>query len=765
MQGQPQNIAGRQSEMELRSEQVCSLIRGRGVPVLIGAGVTIDAGGPGGASLGDDILSYLYPDAAAGRELNFEVAMESLPAGQQVRAQLVADRLKDLEPSETLMRLAELVRDGVVAPLIITPNFDHLAEQALRGVGVGAVRCLLGDDVDSATELIRDSEVTVLKVHGDLSHPLGMRLDPRTLEQLPKPLADSLSEVVEARGLLVVGYALRDPGLFQALTRGATKAIVAWVDVGPPSEVAARFLAFHAATGNAVETGVESFVDSLADQSFSRQIYETANDEIADEWACLDRLRGTGDPKGQLRCLMGAFDGKRAAKLVEVQALRNISAFDWSDCSDARSLREGLHLLRAAFERRGALPASARARVTARYMQELNRAVFHGVDDDFTASTGIGFAEVEGAVRAADRDFAEYSNRTGVSPCDRASLLIYAAEALKELQQQAPTPDPDRLISAQAKASDALNLLAALPESSSSPWKKSDYLAGVAERHLGVIHEYLAGGAGLSSADRTKHIEQMREHSRRASVLLEPTGDLAVRAYAEMNLCLAETRLLRRSDNDWSSLVSEYERLTEQYALAESNFRRVHDRRGLAWVNAHLAGMCGLFLELMGDRVLAAEASRVLQIADDMYRYATTGRAWARRMLGDSMALGLTSVQAASSLVHLSHQGAVREADIAVQLRLAIRLADEGVAHLSHTRRVQNAAIGKMSKAEALLMLAGNCDEASARHFRADAVEVLGEAIALVVRTGAMETVEFQSEYDELTGVLGRIRDRYSLTV
>lgn len=751
-----------------RTERIAALTRNRGVPVLIGAGVTMDAGGPGGESLGKDIFAYLYPEALAegSAPKTFEDIMASLPAGQEVRAELVAERLRGLEPSVTLIQLAELIRDGILAPLVVTPNFDDLAERALKAVGVTNIRLIVGDDVTTRTSLIDESAVTVLKVHGDLSRPLSMRLDPVALEQLPDPLVDSLAETVEAHGLIVVGYALRDPGLFQALSRASTKAVAAWVGIGPMTPPVERFLAVHGATENALGEGVESFVNILRDQSLSRAIYRTFDQRIECAWEQLDQARGRDCDRDRFRRLSEAFEGEDGALLAEVQALRLLASFDFSDQGDTRAFREGIRLLKDTFARRRALLPGARTRIAARYMQELTRAIFHGVDEDFTVSTGIGLAEVEAVVASVRDDVEAYSQRAGVSVCDRAACLVYASEALKELQQRTPTGDSTRLDAARQCAAEAMNLLpAAPPQVAPESWVRGVYLSGVAGRHLGVIHEYLASLPATSAPDRLTHVKQMAAQSRQAADSLATIGEKAVCGYAEMNWCLAETRLFRRQDHDWHELITEFERLSEGYLTAEAHFRAVGDRRGLAWVNAHLAGLCETFLELMGDRVIENENAYVLQIADDMYRYAMIGRTWSQRVMGDSMAFGLTSVLAASALVAVSRRGVGREGEIDTQLQRAIRLAEEGISHLSGTRRAQNAAIGNMVKADALLMLAERSEHDASVRCRADAITALADALALLIRSGTMEIAEFESEYDAFTGVLDRIRARFSLTI
>lgn len=737
--------------------------------MLIGAGVTMDAGGPGGASIGDDIFGYLYPEALGegNAPRAFEETLGSLPAGQEIRAKMVVERLDGLEPSTALIQLAGLVRERVLAPLIVTPNFDDLAEKALEAAGVTDVRQIVGDDMTTRIPLIDESVVTVLKVHGDMSRPATMRLDPPALASLPDAVADSLAEVVDSHGLLVIGYALRDPGLFEALSRAPTKSVAAWVGIGPVNPPVERFLAAHGATENALGEGVASFIGVLRDQSFSPSLYETFEQRIEGAWEQLDQARGRDCDRNRFRVLSEAFDGEDGGLLAEVQALRLLASFDFSDQGDTRAFREGIRLLRDAFAKRQALPPRLRTRISARYVQELTRAIFHGIDEDFSASTGVGLSELEDVVAGVREDVEAYSRRTGVGPCDRAACLVYASEALKELQQRRPTGDDSRLSAARQCAEEAINLLAPSSDerSPAGDWSRRTYLRGVAGRHLGVIHEYLASLPVTTSRDRLEHVKQMAAQSRLAADSLASIGERAVCGYAEMNWCLAETRLSRRQDHDWNDLVTALERLRKGYLVAEGHFRAVGDRRGLAWVNAHLAGLCDTFLETMGDRVVENENAYVLQVADDMYRYAMIGRAWSQRVMGDSMAFGLTSLHAASALVRFSQHGVGREGEIDAQLQRAIRLAGDGAFHLDGTRRTQNAAIANMIKAEALLLLVSHSREDGGVERRAEAITALADALALLIRNGAMEVSEFESEYEAFIGVLDRIRTRFSLTI
>lgn len=124
-------------------------------------------------------------------------------------------------PTEGHRRIAELVSKGYVR-LIVTTNFDHLVEDALRTLGIEPVVISTPDGILGAPPLSQPN-ILVVKPHGDY---LDARIKntPDELSQYEEPFDGLLDRIFDEFGLIVCGWsATWDFAMRKALERCKTQ--------------------------------------------------------------------------------------------------------------------------------------------------------------------------------------------------------------------------------------------------------------------------------------------------------------------------------------------------------------------------------------------------------------------------------------------------------------------------------------------------------------------------------------------------------------
>ncbi len=226
-----------------------------------GAGVSKDAGIPTAWDLMLETAKYIYLDAHPDQDKR-EVTSKDIeswfvdseyakmeyaevvggiyatPSEQQGFFEKV---LGKHEPGNAHRAIAEMARRGILRA-IITTNFDHCLENALKETGQ-EVQVIPSDDVLENTEpLIHCKKVRVYKPHGTLGEGV-LRNTPRDLESLPPLMEMELIRLLSEHGVIIIGYSGRDPGILKVLSsRKNTYYPMFWVNPELPSDNAQKLI-------------------------------------------------------------------------------------------------------------------------------------------------------------------------------------------------------------------------------------------------------------------------------------------------------------------------------------------------------------------------------------------------------------------------------------------------------------------------------------------------------------------------------------------
>ncbi|MED7949316.1 SIR2 family protein [Streptomyces sp. BE303] len=176
-----------------------------------------------------------------------------------------AEREQGLKrPTDAHRALARLVASGHIR-VIITLNFDHLIEHALRDVGLNPTVISKPSDLAGMLPLHAQRQGVVVHLHGDYLDPASMRNTPEELREYEPEVNRFLDQVFDEYGLIIAGWsATYDPALCDALKRCATRRFATyWADPFPLSTIATAVLNQRQATY--IKADADSFLGQTAD--------------------------------------------------------------------------------------------------------------------------------------------------------------------------------------------------------------------------------------------------------------------------------------------------------------------------------------------------------------------------------------------------------------------------------------------------------------------------------------------------------------------
>ena len=125
------------------------------------------------------------------------------------------------QPTVAHRAIADLAASNFVK-VIVTTNFDHLMEAALRNVGVNPTVLSSAEQIRGALPLVH-TRCCVFKVHGDYLDP-NIRNTEEELSEYPEEVDRFLDEVFDNFGLIVCGWSAEwDIALRQALFRARSR--------------------------------------------------------------------------------------------------------------------------------------------------------------------------------------------------------------------------------------------------------------------------------------------------------------------------------------------------------------------------------------------------------------------------------------------------------------------------------------------------------------------------------------------------------------
>lgn len=218
---------------------------------LAGAGVSKDAGVPTAWDLMLKTAGHLYcaevenTDPRVNLEqwflnsaytsMTYARLMDQLYSTSVAQESFLRQFLQGYSVGDAHQGIAELARRGIIRA-IITTNFDPYVEKALEQIGLDVQVIATDDDLRACEPLIHCKRVRVYKPHGTLERG-KLKNTPRDLERLSPAFERELKRVTSEHGVIVLGYAGRDPGLMRVLrSRRSSFFPLFWVNPSEPDD-------------------------------------------------------------------------------------------------------------------------------------------------------------------------------------------------------------------------------------------------------------------------------------------------------------------------------------------------------------------------------------------------------------------------------------------------------------------------------------------------------------------------------------------------
>lgn len=226
-----------------------------------GAGVSKDAGIPSAWDLMLETAKYFYLDEHPGKEakeitdtelgdwfvqskyadLEYAELIGGIYKTSSEQQSFLNKFLGNHEPGDAHRAIAEMARRGILRA-IVTTNFDHCLEKALKEKGLD-VQVIASDEVLETTEpLINCKKVRLYKPHGTLGEGV-LRNTPKDLGSLSPSMETELIRLLSEHGVIIIGYSGRDPGIMKVLkARKNTYYPMFWVNPELPSDEAQKII-------------------------------------------------------------------------------------------------------------------------------------------------------------------------------------------------------------------------------------------------------------------------------------------------------------------------------------------------------------------------------------------------------------------------------------------------------------------------------------------------------------------------------------------
>ena len=261
--------------------------------MLLGSGVSVDAGVPTGWEVFRDLLRRLYrmengtansPDdqqlddwlATTDREnLGYSSLLDLIATSPATRRELLASYFENARPGQAHERLAALAVDGIVR-VFVTTNFDRLLERALQALEIDPV--VVSDDATLAAAPRREhSEVFIVKAHGDYLQET-MRNTPSELAALQPELTAELQAIVNNYALMVTGWSGSDPAIATILRNRRSRYGVWWHSLTDPPAEPGRTIAEAIGARVIVRRGAADLLTDLSGRLMVYATHESGND-------------------------------------------------------------------------------------------------------------------------------------------------------------------------------------------------------------------------------------------------------------------------------------------------------------------------------------------------------------------------------------------------------------------------------------------------------------------------------------------------------
>ncbi|MFE0630868.1 SIR2 family protein [Streptomyces sp. NPDC058864] len=261
--------------------------------VLLGAGASIGAGMPSAWDVQQDLIRriaaadkakeigdpHAWYEDRFGQPASYDSLLAALTSTPYERQALLSSFFEPNEqervdgrkqPTAAHHAVARLAAAGAVR-IVLTTNFDRLAETALREAGIEPTVVAHPDDIAGLAPL-HTIRCLVVHVHGDYLNPTSMLNTPEELERYAPEVDALLDRIFDEYGLAIAGWsATWDPALRNALSRCPTRRFATfWADPRSLSTTAQDLLTRRAATHVAADADTffgqtADAVDALAD--------------------------------------------------------------------------------------------------------------------------------------------------------------------------------------------------------------------------------------------------------------------------------------------------------------------------------------------------------------------------------------------------------------------------------------------------------------------------------------------------------------------
>ncbi len=269
----------------------------RGVyALLLGSGLSRASGIPTGWEITLDLVRKLAnvhgdnPDPTPeswyqekyGKEPEYSDLLDQLTRTPAERQQLLRGYFEPDEQereegrkqaTEAHRAIAALAVQGYIR-VILTTNFDHLIENALREAGVEPTVLSSRDQILGALPLIH-TQCCVVKLHGDYLDT-RIRNTPSELQTYPPEFDSLLDQVLDEFGLIVCGWSAEwDQALRNSIYRCPSRRFVTyWAVRGQPGKEAMRLIRHRDADVVSID-GADNFFQTLREyveavEEFSR---------------------------------------------------------------------------------------------------------------------------------------------------------------------------------------------------------------------------------------------------------------------------------------------------------------------------------------------------------------------------------------------------------------------------------------------------------------------------------------------------------------
>lgn len=216
-----------------------------------------------------------------GEEPDYSVLLSHIAKTQNERFNLLKEFFEPTEeeqrrgakiPTIAHKSIAQLVSKNYIK-IIITTNFDHLLENALKDIGRSPTVISTKDAAEGALPIVHSNQ-TIIKVNGDYLDP-RIRNTYSELEKYDEVTNALLDRIFDEFGLIVCGWSAEwDIALRRSLERCKNHRFSTyWTGISEPTENALRLMKLRRASFIPIDSADKFFFD-LEDRIMSLELYK-----------------------------------------------------------------------------------------------------------------------------------------------------------------------------------------------------------------------------------------------------------------------------------------------------------------------------------------------------------------------------------------------------------------------------------------------------------------------------------------------------------